>query len=98
MARDSFYDEQIAWPAGPKGLTVPLLFKGVAGVSGTVATVALAFAIVVASGLRLPIGSLLLFSAWSASIALAAWRLPLWFRASVKYTVTDKHVIWQRGR
>jgi len=98
MARDSLYDEQIAWTGGPKALTVPLVFKVVAAVSGTMAVVALAFAIVVATGLGLPVGSLLLFSAWSASIAVAAWRLPLWFRASARYTVTDKHVIWQRGR
>jgi hypothetical protein len=24
--------------------------------------------------------------------------LPLWFRATAKYSVTEKHVIWQRGR
>src|SRR3954469_20252705 len=98
MARDSLYDEQIAWTGGPKALTVPLVFKVVAAVSGTMAVVALAFAIVVAAGLGLPIGGLLLFSAWAATIALAAWRLPLWFRATARYTVTDKHVIWQRGR
>ena len=98
MARDSLYNEQIAWTGGPKALTVPLVFKVVAAVSGTMAAVALLFSIVVATGLRLPIGSLLVFSAWSATIAVGAWRLPLWFRASARYTVTDKHVIWQRGR
>src|SRR4051794_5436111 len=98
MARDSLYDEQIAWTGGPKALTVPAVFQVVAAVSATMAVVALAFAIVVATGLRLPIGGMLLFSAWAAGIAVAAWRLPLWFRASAKYTVTDKHVIWQRGR
>jgi hypothetical protein len=98
MARDSLYNEQIAWAGGPKALTVPLLFKVVAVVSAAVGVVALAFAVVVAVGLRLPVGSLLLFSAWAGGIAIAAWRLPLWFRASAKYTVTEKHVIWQRGR
>jgi hypothetical protein len=98
MARDSLYDEQIAWTGGPKVLTVPRLFKVVAVVSATMSVVALAFAIVVATGLRLPVGGLLIFSAWSALIAGGAWRLPLWFRASAKYVVTEKHVIWQRGR
>lgn len=98
MPRDSLYDEQIAWTGGPKVLTVPRVFKAVAVVSATVSVVALAFAVVVATGLRLPVGSLLIFSAWAAGIAAAAWRLPLWFRASVKYTVTERHVIWQRGR
>ena len=97
MPRDSLYDEPIAWTGGPKALTVPRVFKVVAAVSATIAAVALAFAVVVATGLRLPVGGLLLFSAWSAAIAAGAWRLPLWFRASARYTVTDKHVIWQRG-
>ena len=97
-ARDSLYDEPIAWTGGPKVLSVPPLLKVVSVVSATMAVVALAFAIVVATGLRMPVGGLLIFSAWSALIAAGAWRLPLWFRASVKYTVTDKHVIWQRGR
>jgi hypothetical protein len=98
MARDSLYDEQIAWTGGPKVLTVPRLFKVVAAVSATMAVVALAFAIVIATGLRLPVGGLLIFSAWSALIGAGAWRLPLWFRATAKYSVTEKHVIWQRGR
>jgi hypothetical protein len=98
MARDSLYDEQIAWTGGPKVLTVPRVFKVVAVVSATVSIVTLAFAIVVATGLQLPIGSLLVFSAWGAGLGVAAWRLPLWFRASARYTVTEKHVIWQRGR
>ncbi|MDB4941381.1 MAG: hypothetical protein JWP97_915 [Labilithrix sp.] len=98
MARDSLYNEQIAWTGGPSTLSVPPLFKVVAFVSATVSVVTLAFAVVVATGLRMPVGGLLLFSAWSAAIAAGAWRLPLWFRASARYTVTDRHVIWQRGR
>jgi hypothetical protein len=98
MARDSLYDEQIAWTGGPKALTVPLVFKVVAMVGATLSIVALAFAVVVAAGLGLPVGGLLVFAMWSATIAVAAWRLPLWFRATARYTVTDKHVIWQRGR
>jgi hypothetical protein len=98
MARDSLYGEQIVWSGAPKVATVPVIFKVVAVVSAAVSVVALAFAIVVATGLRQPAGSLLVFSAWCATIALAAWRLPLWFRASVCYSVTEKHVVWQRGR
>jgi hypothetical protein len=60
--------------------------------------VAVAFAIVIATGLHQHVGSLLGFGAWSATLALAAWRLPLWFRSSAHYIVTEKHVIWQRGR
>lgn len=98
MPRDSLFGETIEWTGGPKVVSAPLAFRLIGGVSATVAAVALAFAVVVATGLGQPVGSLLLFSAWCASIAVAAFRLPLWFRATARYTVTDKHVIWQRGR
>ncbi|MBS2016647.1 MAG: hypothetical protein JST00_27435 [Deltaproteobacteria bacterium] len=98
MARDSLYGEEVVWTGGPKALTVPFVFKVVCGVATTMSVVALAFAIVIATGLHQPVGSLVVFAAWCALIAAGAWRLPLWFRASARYTVTEKHVIWQRGR
>jgi hypothetical protein len=60
--------------------------------------VALAFAVVVAVGLRQPPGNLVAFAAWCATLALGAWRIPLWFRSQVRYVVTEKRVVWQRGR
>lgn len=96
--RDSLFGERIVWSGGPKVVTVPGAFKLAAAVAATIALVALAFAIVVATSLHLPVGNLIVFSAWSATLALGAWRLPLWFRAAARYVVTDKHVIWQRGR
>jgi hypothetical protein len=96
--RDSLYGEEIVWSGRPKVLSVPVLFKVVATVSATMAAVSLAFAPVVASGLGQAVSGLMLFSAWCATVAVAAWRLPLWFRAEARYAVTEKHVIWQRGR
>ncbi len=96
--RDSLYDEQIVWTGGPKVVTVPVIYKVAAAACATVSVVALAFAVVVARGLEHSVGSLVAFSAWCALLAAAAWRLPLWFRASAKYIVTERHVIWQRGR
>jgi hypothetical protein len=96
--RDSLYGEEVVWTGGPKELSVPLPYKIVAVVATTVSVVSLAFAIVVATGLRQPASGLVLFAFWCAAIALGAWRLPLWFRASARYIVTEKHVIWQRGR
>lgn len=76
----------------------PTLFK-VATVAGAIAAlVSLSFAIVVARGLRQPASGLLFFAAWCASLALLAWRLPLWFQSETQYLVTERHVIWQRGR
>lgn len=97
-ARDSLYGEQIVWSGGPKVVSVPGVFKLVAVVGGTMSVVAVAFATVLSTALHQSVGNLIFFAAWSASLALAAWRLPLWFRSSVRYLVTDKHVIWQRGR
>ena len=77
---------------------MPGIFKLGAIVSGTMAATSVAFAVVIATSLRQSTGSLLIFGAWSASLALAFWRLPLWFRASAEYIVTEKRVIWRRGR
>ena len=98
MARDSLYGENIVWSGGPKVVSIPGAFKLAAVVAGTMSVVALAFAIVVATSLHQHVGSLVGFAAWSATLALGAWRLPLWFHSSARYIVTDKHVIWQRGR
>ncbi len=98
MARDSLYGENIVWTGGPKVLSVPVGYKLAAVAAATMSAVALAFAIVVGTGLRQSVSSLLAFSAWTAFLAVGAWRLPLWFRSSVRYTITDRHVIWQRGR
>lgn len=98
MARDSLYGEEVVWTGGPKVTSVPPAFKVVALVAATVSVVSLAFAVVIATGLRLPVSGLVMFAGWCATIALGSWRLPLWFRASARYAVTERHVIWQRGR
>src|SRR5438105_7466314 len=41
---------------------------------------------------------MLAFSAWCATLALGFWRLPLWWRSGVEYIVTERHVIWRRGK
>lgn len=98
MARDSLFGETIIWSGRPALLTVPTTYKLIAAVSGVLSLVALCFAAVVALWLRAPVSGMVAFSAWCATIALLAWRLPLMFRAGVEYLVTDKHVIWRRGR
>jgi len=96
--RDSLYDEEIVWSGGPKTLSVPFAFKVASAVGALMAVVAIAFAVVVSKGLDQPVGGLVAFGAWCATIALVAWRFPLWWGSSVTYAVTEKHVIWQRGR
>jgi hypothetical protein len=98
MARDSLFGEEVIWSGRPKVVSVPGAFKLAAIVSTTMSAVSLAFAVVIATGLHQPASRLLAFSLWSATLALAAWRLPVWFRSSARYIVTERHVIWQRGR
>jgi len=96
--RDSLYGEEVIWTEGPKNVSVPGAFKLAAVVATTMSIVAIAFAIVIATGLGQPVHGLLFFGGWSATLALAAWRIPVWFRSSARYIITEKHVIWQRGR
>jgi hypothetical protein len=79
-------------------LRVPPIYKLIAVVSAVVSLSTLCFAAVLASALRVHVGGMVLFSAWCAAIALSAWRLPLAWRARVEYVITEKHVIWRRGR
>lgn len=56
------------------------------------------FAIVVARALQLSSARLLVMSAWSATLAILTWRVPMWFRSRLTYTITDTHVLWKAGR
>ncbi len=65
--------------------------------AAAVSAITLSYAIVVAKALAVPVGGMVVFSAWCATLALGAWRVPVWWRSRIEYIVTDKHVIWRRG-
>ena len=44
------------------------------------------------------VGGMLILAAWTGALAIAAWRLPFVWWSEVEYLVTEKHVIWRRGR
>ncbi|HEY1693244.1 MAG TPA: hypothetical protein VGG39_13845 [Polyangiaceae bacterium] len=98
MVRDSLFGERIVWQGKCRAVTLPATFKVVSAMAGVTSAVTLSYAVVVAESLAVPVGGMVLFAAWCATLALAAWRLPLWWRAQLEYLVTDKHVIWRRGR
>lgn len=98
MARDSLFGETILWAGRPTVLRTPPAFRVAAWVAAVVSASTLAFAVVVARGLGGHVGGMLAFSAWCAMLALGAWRVPLWWASGVEYLVTDRHVIWRRGR
>jgi hypothetical protein len=98
LARDSLYGERIVWQGRCRAVTVPFSHQVVSVMAAGVSAVTLSYALVVAKSLGVPVGGMVLFAAWCATLALGAWRGPLWWRSQVEYRVTEKHVIWQRGR
>src|SRR5512140_3123313 len=98
MARDSLFGEQIIWSGRPKVVRVPLFYRLAAACLAIVALSTLCFAAVLGRSLHVHVGGMVAFSGWCATLALGAWRLPLVWRSGVEYLVTDKHVIWRRGR
>lgn len=98
MARDSFYNERIVWAGRPKVVTVPIAFRVAGAAMAIVACVATASAVLVATTLHARAGSLLMFAAWGATLSIALRYGPAIFRAEAEYVVTDRHVLWKRGR
>ncbi len=97
MDRDSLFGERIVWQGRSRAVTVPFVQQAMAVVSAVASVVTLSYAIVVAKSFGAPVGGMILLSAWSATLALGAWRVPLWWRSQVEYIVTERHVVWRRG-
>ena len=98
MARDSLFGERIVWQGRSRAITVPALQKVMAIVTAVLSAVTLAYAVVVSGSLGTRVDGMVLFAGWCAMLALAAWRVPIWWRSQVEYLVTERHVIWRRGR
>jgi hypothetical protein len=98
MARDSLFGEAILWTGTPTRPRTPAAFRIAAIVAAIVSATTLAFAVVIARGLGAPIGGMLAFSLWCALLAASSWRLPIVWLSRVEYIITEKHVIWRRGR
>jgi len=98
MARDSLYSERILWTGGPTVVRASFLYRAMAWVLGVASVVATLSAIAVSQATRQPAGALLFVAAWCATFGLAVRMVPVLWNQSVRFTVTDKHVIWKRGR
>src|SRR5579859_71717 len=98
MARDSLFSERIVWQGRCRAVSVPFAQKTMVAVASVVCAVTLCYAVVIAKALEVPVGGMVLFAGWCATLAFGAWRLPLWWRSQLEYVVTDRHVIWRRGR
>jgi hypothetical protein len=98
MARDSLFGEEILWSGRPRVLRTPPIARVVSIVAAVASVITLGYAIVVAKALAIPVGGMIAFAAWCAAIGVGAWRIPIWWQSQLEYIVTDKHVIWRRGR
>ena len=98
MARDSLFGERIVWQGRCRAVSAPFTQKVVVAVAAIVSVVTLCDAVVIAKSLDIPVGGMVLFAAWCATISFGAWRFPIWWRSQLEYVVTDRHVIWRRGR
>jgi hypothetical protein len=98
MLRDSLYGERILWQGRCLGVSIPFAQKAMAAGAAVISAVTLCYAVVVSKSLDVSVAGMVAFAAWSAALALAAWRVPIWWRSQVQYSVTERHVIWQRGR
>jgi len=97
MDRDSLFGERIVWKGRSRASAVPFPQKAIATASAVVSAVTTSYAIVVAKSFGVPVGGMILFAAWCATLALGAWRIPIWWRSQLEYIVTDRHIVWRRG-
>lgn len=98
MSRDSLFGETVVWSGRPKRVTVPRIYVWASVVCAIIALTTTMSAIAVATALGASVGSMLLFAAWMATLALAFWRLPIWWRSELEYTITDQNIMIRRGR
>ncbi len=98
MGRDSLFGERIVWQGRCRGVSVPFAQRVMALVAACASAVTLCYAVVVAKSLDVPVDGMVLVAGWCATVALGAWRVPLWWRSQLEYVVTERHVIWRRGR
>ena len=93
LKRDSYFGDTVIWTGRPKLVTVPPLYLVGSLVSAAMAAITTMSAIVVSTALGTPVGSMLLFAAWMATLALGFWQFPRWWRSELVYTITERNII-----
>lgn len=97
MAQDSLFGEQIIWTGRPQVASTPPFLRAIGVLGFVMAAIAVAFAVVRSQALNVSPSATLLFGAWCASLGLLALRVPAIWLSEATFTVTENHVIWQRG-
>lgn len=96
--RDSLFDENVLWSGAPKCVETPLAFRLGSVAAATIAVITMLSAIGVATALREPIGGLLAFAAWMATVAIALRQIPRWWRSGMTFVLTEHSIIVRRGK
>ncbi len=98
MERDSTFGDAIIWTGRSKLVSVPPIYRVGSFACGAIALITTLTALVVATALHAPVGSLLLFAGWMATLSLAFMRFPRWWRSELEYTITERSIIVRRGK
>jgi hypothetical protein len=96
-SRDSLFGERIIWTGCPQVIKTPPILRAAALVLFLSAAVSTSYAFVLSLALGHSPASSLLFAAWCASFGLACLHVPRLWLAKVRYIVTERQVISQRG-
>lgn len=96
--RDSLFDENVLWTGTPKHVETPVFFRWGAVAAGTMAVITTLTAVGVATALKQPVGGLLAFAAWMATVAVALSWFPRWWRAGLTFVLTEHSIIVARGK
>ncbi len=98
LPRDSLYSETIVWSGEPAAVAAPSVYRAAAWVLAITSTVSTLLAIAAARGAHLAAGKLVVFAAWCATFSLLVRMLPVIWAQAARFIVTDRHVIWSRGK
>jgi hypothetical protein len=98
LPRDSLYSETIVWSGEPAAVVAPSVYRATAWVLSVSSAVSTLLAIAAARGAHLAAGELVVFAAWCATFALATRMAPVIWEQAARFIVTDRHVIWTRGK
>jgi hypothetical protein len=98
VKRDSLFGEPVLWSGRPKDVTTPPMYRVASAVCGVTSAITTAAAVVLATALDAPPGGLLGFAAWMATLAVAFYFGPRWWRSELAFTLTDQHIVMRRGR
>jgi len=98
MERDSVFSERVIWRGTAGEVSLGNASRAAFWLLTGLSVIAVLMAVAVASFLAVPVGGMILFAAWCATAALALRAVPRLWHKGAQYVVTDRHVVWKRGR